>query len=554
MNIDPAQFSLMCATVATLDRERNDWIQLWRDIADYFIPKRYTWLESRNAGRLNRLRVNPKIVDGTGTFAGRVLASGMMSGITSPSRPWFKLRLAGFADDVNYAARVWLDEVERRILLVMAQSNFYNALALLYLDLVFFGTASMLIYEDVQNVICCHNQCLGEFYLAQNDRGQVDTFCRKFTYTVKQTVQAFGVENCSARVQEAYRMGGARLQEPVNIVHLIEPNDKRAGSLSPNFAVREYYWEEAHNDGKILRESGYFELPGVFPRWELTANDSYGTSPALDALGDVKQLQQETIRKAQSLDHMVKPHMLMDIQLMSRPTAMIPGGQTFIAGLNNGNVGAKPAFQFIPPIGEMTADIRDVQARIMRTFHNDLFRMISELETVRTATEIDARREEKLVLLGPVLERFENECLDPAINRIFNIMTRAGLIPPAPEDIQDANLEIQYVSILTAAQSAVDAVPLERFLQLVGNISAVYEGALDVPNWNELLVDYGRSIGVKAKHINSLDEIVAAQEQRQGLQGTATAIEGAQAGAQAAKTLAETDVGGGANALQMLLG
>lgn len=553
MQLDSQVLINLNNTMSALYQDRSDWYSVWKDIANYFLPKRYSWLQS-SAERRRYVGINTNIVDATGTNAGKTLASGMMNGVTSPARPWFKLRLAGYQDDLDYGSRVWLDEVERRMLLAMAESNFYNCLAVMYLDLVFFGTAAMTIYEDFENVFCCRNHCLGEYYLSQNSKGRVDTFGRIFNYNVKQTVQEFGEENCSDRVKEAWKQGGARLLENVEINHLIEPNDKRDGSLAKSFNYRETYWERGAQEGKVLARRGFFELPGIFPRWEVTGNDSYGTSPAMDALGDVKQLQQETIRKAQSLDYMVRPPMLFDIQLKHSPTAIVPGGQTFIAGLSNGHVGGKPAFQIQPPINELTVDIRDVQTRIRETFHNDLFKMISQLETVRSATEIDARREEKLVLLGPVLERFNNEALDPGISRIFNIMQRAGLLPPAPRSIQQRKLEIQYVSILSAAQSAVGVIPTERFLQVIGNVSAVYPKALNIPNWDEMLLDYGRDIGVKAKNMNSREDIMAQAQADDERAAMASGLEAAQVASESAKNLSQTEVGGGANALQRLIG
>jgi hypothetical protein len=540
-------------TMTALHQDRSDWYSVWRDIANYFLPKRYSWLQSP-AERRRYIGINTNIVDATGTNAGKILASGMMNGVTSPARPWFKLRLAGFEDDLDYASRVWLDDVERKMLLAMAESNFYNALAVMYLDLVFFGTAAMLIYEDYENIFCCRNPCLGEYYVAQNSKGRVDTFGRIFNFTVKQLVQEFGEENCSENVRQAWKFGGARLQENYEVHHLVEPNDKRAGSVSRTFDFRETYWETSSQEATVLAHRGYHELPGIFPRWEVTGNDNYGTSPAFDALGDVKQLQQETIRKAQSLDYMVRPPMLLDVQMKHSPTAMVPGGQTFIAGLSNGHVGGKPAYQIQPPINELTLDIRDVQARIRETFHNDLFKMISQLETVRSATEIDARREEKLVLLGPVLERFNNEALDPGITRIFNIMNRAGLLPAPPRSLQNRRLEIQYVSILSAAQSAVGVIPTERFLQVIGNVSSVYPKALNIPNWDELLLDYGRDIGVKAKNMNSREAIAEQAEADDQRAAMASGLEAAQVASESAKNLSQTEVGGGANALQRLIG
>jgi hypothetical protein len=199
-------------------------------------------------------------------------------------------------------------------------------------------------------------------------------------------------------------------------------------------------------------------------------------------------------------------------------------------------------------------DIAQVQQRIKETFHNDLFRMISNLDTVRSATEIDARREEKLVLLGPVLERFENEALDPAIQRIYAIMDRAGLVPEPPPEVAGAELEIQYVSVLTAAQTAVATIPIERWVGFIGNMAAVRPDVLNIPDWEETIRYYGTQLGVPAKLAlpREVSEAASAQQAQQSQLAQEAATGGTLA--DAGKTLSETDVGGGANALAQIMG
>lgn len=540
--------------IAGLRQDRLPWWEHWRELADYYLPRRYRWLLS--AQENTRIKgKNPYILDPTGTHAARILASGMMNGITSPSRPWFKLRIAGFDFETDYAARVWLDEVTRRMQLVLSESNFYNALAVMYLDLSVFGTSSMLIYDDLDKVIHCYVPALGEYYLAQDPRMRVNTFARQFTYQVHQCVDEFGIENVSETVAQLYRQKGANWHKSVTVNHLIEPNVGPAGvQLPKSFQYREYYWENAGptEDGKMLAVKGYNELPLIAPRWELFANDSYGSSPAMDALADVVQLQHETKKKGQGLDKLVSPPIIADIQLEHKPTAFMANGITFVA--NSANVGAKAVYTVNPPLAEMTADIREVQARIRQAFHNDLFQMISQLETVRSATEIDARREEKLVLLGPVLERFENEALDPALNRVFNVMMRRGLLPEIPPELEGAEIEIQYVSILSSAQSAVGTIPTERWLQLIGQTAAVYPGALDLPDFDGLLRDYARDVGVPQKNVRSTDAIQSLREKRMQEEQNQQMLDAAQPLTESAKNLSQADVGGGANALQRIIG
>jgi len=549
VQINESKRKLLTHTLDQLQRDRYPFWTLWREIADFFLPKRYVWLQSDKERRVRNAK-NPFILDSTGTRAARILASGMMNGITRPSAPWFTLSVPGYDDDGG-PIQQWADEVTRRMMVIMAESNFYNAMAVLYLDLVTFGTAAVLIYEDTDTVIRCYNPALGEFYLAQDFRLSVNTFAREFKQTVHQIVSRWGKDNVSDTIKQAWTQGGARLLEEFDICHLIQPNNDGQSDVPSSFQYRETYWEKACQQSQVLDQRGFHELPGIFPRWELTANDAYGTSPAMDALPDVIQLQQETKRKAQGLDKMINPPIIADVQLQHRPTALLPNGITYIAGANN--VGVKPLYQITPPLGEITKDIQEVQQRIQLTFHNDLFQMISQLETVRSATEIAARQEEKLVLLGSVLERFENEALDPAITRIFAIMNRSGLLPEAPPEIADQELAIQYVSILSTAQRAVAAIPTERWLQVIGNISGVAPQVLNVPNFEELIRNSGLAIGVQARDMHTreeIEEISAAQAQKlqqdQAMAAGKDLIDGAQ-------TLSQTDVGGGANALQQVL-
>lgn len=554
VSISPQESTRLMGVISALRDDRYPFWTLWRDIANYFLPKRYVWLQSTKEARIRAAR-NQFILDSTGTTAGRVLAAGLMNGITSPSRPWFSLRIPGH-DDEGGAVTLWCDDCTRKMQQVMSESNFYNSMAVLYLDLVFFGTASSLIYEDPESVIRCYNSALGEYYLAMDDTGRVNTFAREMTQTVGQLVSWFGQENLSQTSQSlAKNKDGGSKHKSVEIIHLIEPNFPDSG-VAKKFDFIETYWEKGVTD-RVLARSGFNEIPGIFPRWELTGNDNYGTSPGMDALPDVIQLQHETKRKAQGIDKMISPPIVADVQLQHRPTALMPNGITYVAGANS--IGAKPLYQITAPIQELTEDIRDVRGRIQEIFHNPLFNMISQLETVRSATEIDARREEKLVLLGPVLERFENEALDPAIERIFNIMLRKGMFLPPPDEVAGKPVEIQYVSILATAQRAIAAAPTERWLQLIGNISPIIQLApnaktiLNIPNWDELVRNYGLSIGVEARNMFTREQVQAQDEADAKAAQAAQATQDAGAVVAAGKQLSDTDVGGGANALQMLL-
>lgn len=537
--------SKLNAQIEAMRAERNSWWTHWKDLADFILPRRYRWLVTPN--QQNRgSAINGKILDSTGTIAARVCASGMMSGVTSPTRPWFKLNIDDITSEGSNEVSLWLGEVERRMMRVFSESNFYNSMAVLYLDLVVFGSGCVLIYQDFDDVIRCHNPALGEFFFAVSDRQEVNTVGRELAMTVAQVVEKFGIENVSDSVRAAYNTGGASLSREVIVRHLIRPN---TGELPKPMKFVECYWE-ASESVKYLRKTGFREAPFLGVRWDVTANDPYGRSPGMDALGDIKQLQQETLRKAQAIDKLVNPPMLADVQLKNQPASILPGGITYIAGQNN--IGMKPIYQINPPVQEIMLDIQALQLRISNIFFNDLFQMISQLNTVRSATEIDARREEKLVLLGPVLERFENEALGKAIDRTFGIMQRGGLLPPAPEVVQGKPLQVQYVSMLSAAQSATATAAMERVIGLAGSISAVNPTVNDNINFDTLIQLYGSKLGTDVRIFNAPEIVAEVRARRAAKEQQIEQLAMTRAAVDGANVLSKTEVGGGINALQAI--
>lgn len=533
--------------------DRYSWWTHWRELADYLIPKRYKWLITPNQGNRGS-PINQRIIDNTGTIALRVLSAGMMSGITSPGRPWFKLGTTNGALNDNSRVKLWLAECQRRMEVVFAESNFYTSLATVYQDLGAFGTGVMIIYQDFDDVIRCFNTCAGEYFLQNDDRQDTGTMGREFVLTVQQVADQFGLENCSETVRSAVQTGGAMLTREIIIRHLIERNTEHVAGApgTKGMPWRETYWEYGRTGEQFLRVRGFHEKPFIAPRWDIVGNDAYGRSPAMDSLGDIKMLQVEQKRKAQGIDKHVNPPLVAHTSLRNEPASMIPGGVTYVA--NMGDVGIKPTYTVNPDLTGLTADIKETQDRIKVTFFNDLFMMISQLDTVRTATEIDARREEKLIQLGPVLERFENEALDPAITATFNIMLRGGLLPAIPPELAGQQIKVEYISMLAEAQRAASTTAIERLFGFAGNLAAAKPEALDNLDFDEAIEEYADLLGVSPKIIVATAKVVQLRAARNQQMQQQASMQNSMAAAQGAETLSNTDVGGGQNALQKILG
>ena len=552
--------------IIALRNARYSWWAHWRELADYFLPRRYRWLVVPNQSNRGS-PINQHIIDSTGCIAARNCASGILSGKSSPIRPWFKLKLGRQDSTQSTPTSLWLAECERLMYLVFHESNFYNSIATFYADLVVFGTATMLVYEDFDNVIHCINPCAGEFYLANDAKNRPTTFYREFTMTISSVVEEFGLDACSDNVQRLYKQpNGTGLSKEIVIGHAIEPHteDKVEEYGIPSaFKFRECYWElgSAQQGGSashgLLRCRGFFERPNIAGRWDLVSNDAYGRCPAMDALGDQKQLQLESRRKAQAIDKMVNPPMVADIQLKNQPASLLPGSVTYVAGFSSsGKPGFSSVYDTRFPVQEITEDLNEVRQRISKTFYNDLFQVISQYETRSnvSATEIDARKAEALIMIGPVLERIDNEVLGPVIERVFAIMVRAGVIPPPPQEIAGLVMTTEFVSMLAQAQSAAQTGGIERLLSLAGNLAGVDPAVMDNIDIDYTLDKFSALMGNDPKMIRSPDQLQAIRSARQFQQEQARKAELAEQLAKGAQTLSRTDVGGGMNALQAMTG
>ena len=261
----PTLYAHLEARFNMLRNWRYSWWVYWRVLAEFFAPRRYVWLVVANKmWRGNP--INDAIIDSTGLQALRTCASGMWSGLTNPSRPWLKLDRALPWIELDADGKAWLEDSQERVYTVLAGSNYYTTMAQAFQDLPFIGTAPPIMYEDSQDVIRMYLPVAGEYYLAAGARLDIDTLYREFTYTMIETVEFAGFDNCPLNVQQAFIAGGGRLDEEVVICHAIEPNfpvakrgerpEKGKLDILPDyFTWREVYWVKGNKSDKAAFDS-----------------------------------------------------------------------------------------------------------------------------------------------------------------------------------------------------------------------------------------------------------------------------------------------------------
>jgi len=567
----PLQIRTFNKRLEALRAESNNYECIWQELSDYHLAHRGRFLttETNRASNVNYTR-NTTQINNTSRMASRTLASGMMSGITSPARPWFRLGTgAGTADLKSEAVSQWLHDVEKIMYQVFSQSNLYNSLHQIYSELGVFGVGALGVYQDFDNVIWCKPYTIGSYYVGLNGKNEADSFYREYEISVAQCIKQFGKENVSSHVLHQWDSGNTEAY--VQIVHAVEPNDDRDmnSPLARDKAWRSVYYEcgDAQRRGisgrgirkdvgkdKFLKISGFDEFPVMIPRWDVTAEDTYATDcPGMTALGDTKALQLAERRKYQAIDVLVNPPLQGPSSLKNKvpDEGLAPGDVVYHEGTNGGLTSIYQNYR--PEINVIQQEIQITENRIKRAFYEDLFLMLAQTDRRQiTAREVAEKHEEKLLMLGPVLERLHTELLDPLIDRTFNILQENGVFPVPPPELQNSELNVEYVSVLAQAQQLVNLGAVDRIIQFTGSAAALWPEARHKIDINKAVDGYSEALGIDPSVVRGEDEAAEmAQAEQQAAQQAAQVQQAGQAAA-AAKTASDIDVSDGSAVAEVM--
>jgi hypothetical protein len=527
-----------------LQQEAFKWQSGWQDLSKYVDPTRGLFNGDRS--KIGKTIDHQTLLDSHATRAKRITASGMQTGMTDPSRPWFKLTMENFILANVPGVREWVDEVSRRIIEVMNKSNIYRVFLNCYEELVTFGTGCFLVLEDFDDVIRGRSFTIGEYYLGTDHKGRVNAFAREFEMTASQMDKEFGRESLSGQVIAALQNN--QPDAIFKIKHLIESNDTRIEGYKDflNMPYRSIYWESGDGSEKCLAKRGFKVFPVIAPRWDsITTNMTFGYGPSWHALGDIRQLQETTKDKLIAQEKYHNPPMLEDASVTGH-TNYLPGGITKSSS-NVPNAGVRPAYQINPAIEAFELAIENLYKKIDNHMFADIFLMISNLDNgQQTAFEIAKREQEKMMLLGPILHGLNEEMHAPVIDLIFFYMNEAGMIPAPPQEIEGMELKVQYISILAQAQKMMEVQQIQQTVAFVGELAA----AGQVQAWDNVDIDKAVNKindlnGSPADIMIDKEQVAQARKARAIQQNQALAMEAASQAAKTGKDLSQSPVGTG---------
>jgi len=514
-----------------LDSQYQPYGDLYKEVTDYLLPAHGSYLDRGDPSQSQNVYRYDKIIKSVGSRANQIFGAGMQGGLCSPSRRWFRMTMAD-PDLADFSpVKKWLHQCEQIMYKLYAGSNFYTEAHKVFETEGGFGNAVIIQEKDPYSAIRFKCFDIGEYRLACGADGQVDTCYRKLWMTAKQIAEMFGTDNVSNAIKSCLN-DDKNPYRYFEIMHVVEPRTNRDPSKmdNTNMAYKSCWMEAADNQGKLLRNSGFEEKPFAAPRWRTVNQGAYGLGPGIEAVGAAKMLLEMQKNLIKGMHKQVDPPLNVPSQFKDM-ISLLPGAANYT---DSADAKITPIMAINPDLAGLQALINEDAFQVGQVFFNDLFMMIMNADRAgreMTATEILQRKEEKMLLLGPAIDRQLKEFLNPMITRTFHICLGGGLIPPPPPDVEGQSWEVEFVSVLAQAQKLVDGQSMSAYLNEAERVVQFDPNLAFKTNFEKYLEEYGEVVGIAPEIIRTEDEyaeiiagIMQAQQQREQMEQAQAAV------------------------------
>lgn len=488
--------------------------QTWRECFDYTHPLRGSGLQGTDLDAQSGKQRKARILDGTGTDGARTLASALVGGLTPPNALWFKMERRQASQD----ELTWFDNSSESLWENIHASNYDAQAYELMTDVVDAGWGVLYIDEDRQKGgFAFELWPMSECYCATTKTGgAIDTVYREFQYTAEQAVKEYGADNLSP---DTVKLARDKPDERVDFVHAIYPRETYAVNAlrAKNLPIASCHVEVKAK--KLVRESGYHEMPAIAPRWMVLPKSVYAVGPAFDALPDMKELNEIKALELANLDIAVAGMWIAEDDGVLNPRTIKIGARKVIV--------ANSVDSMKPLTTGADFQITFTKEEMLRNAIRKAF-MADQLDPqdgpVKTATEIHVRVELIRQLLGPMYGRIQSEYLRPLLDRCFGLALRAsqrlwamgmpGVFDPPPDTLKGKEFSIKFISPLARAQSLEEVSAMDRHEAALGAIAAVKPEVLDTYNFDAAARKRSQLLGVPQSLIPSEDDVTATREAR----------------------------------------
>ena len=511
-----------------MQAQRRPYDAVWRKVAVFESDRMNMFAGTAQDNSYLALYRDPKDVDNTARQAIQIFSSGMLSGVSPPSDQWFTLRVAdqsGGDDLLKWRpVAAWLESLEKIFFNDFIAKNFYTQQVSSYKHVGMYGIQCMYVGYDDDIGTFYRDVPVDEIYVSNDYAGRVNCVFRDMTITVQQAMELFGKENLSPTLREMTRRNDFNPNARIRVVHAVYKKSPGYENILGNNKLPyvSFYFEP--DEDHLINESGFESLPYIVTRAYSDGRSPYSISPGTVALADVLMINEMKSLMLQAGQLSVAPPMLMpDRGLVGRMNYKPSAINTY---RKDGTMSVED-FRPMPLVGEFKLAmelLQGAQKDINNAFFVDLFLMIhnrvmgqggGQATGTPTATEIQQLATEKSFLLAPILINQQQENFNRLFERVFEMMKKQpGKLPRMPQELVNAQLDIQYVSPLVRAQQSVKTMQMLQALQDMQMIAQVYPEVADIVDGDLVVRKILENRGMPQSCVKEVEEVLMAREER----------------------------------------
>ena len=530
----PEQLKSLMADHDELRGNRYYWEGHWQDIRELVRPAGEEIRKVTTPGRVK----NQFTYDSTAADSCVELAGGLQSFLMSPGQRWFDLAIAGEPEiSQDFETVAWLQETADAIYAQFQSpvTQFNLAVSEAMIDICSYGTTAVAEEWNSKEGMCLFRTSpLRDCWIRENSDAKVDSLHRSFRMTIRQLVQQFGEDAIPEKVRQNPQ-NPASLNREWEVIHIVRPRtDRNIRSFTKTNMPFASFWI-LRDTGDLLLESGFREFPFMVPRWLKLSDETYGRSPAMLTLPDIKMLNAMAKTFIKVSQKIADPPLVLPNDGFMLPINTHPGSMIFK------EPGSEPIEQL--PSGERNLPItwevlKGQQEKVRQGFFIDFLRLGKENKEM-TATEVQDRRDEKLRFLAPMLGRQESEFLGPVIKRTYNLLRWHDKIREAPPSMQGKTLRVEYVSPAAKAQQGIKGINMGRYIQEILPLAEVSPGVMDTIDFDAYAQELAVLRNVDRTILRDPEEIATIRDERKEMEQAQQMAQLAEPASKAMKNIAE---------------
>ena len=506
------------------------WATQWQEIADYVLPRKNSIIVQRLAGTKRTQR----LFHSTPLRCREKLSRAIDGALTPSTMRWLYMMFEDAELNKDQNAAVWCDQVGELLLTDLDRSNFYGESSEVTTDFVTFANA--LMFAEQKESPRPHEfggfqfktEQIGRYAWSEAKDGSINTVFRELTMSAQAIKDKWKgtpdeIIDKEAKTPEAERA----------VIHCVVPNEDYSPGWRSVYLLQQSRYK--------LDESKFDDWPFFGVRPTVASGETYGRWITDDAMPDIRSLNKLREFKLRIAAFIAAPPMSQNGDVVG-PARLVPLGMTTVrSGTPRGDaVGPLfPAGTFDVRAAEMNE--QGLEANIRALYHDDELQLPNGPQM--TAEEVRARRDQMLMILGPVVYgRIKSDYLDKLVHFMFEKRRKANALPPLPASVQAAlqskrvRLVAKYDGPIARAQRASDVTAITQWMgvaQAIATVEQTSAPVLDSMDMDEAIRVSGRRLGVPPSLIR--DEQGTAQVRQQKAQQQADEQKQAQA-AQAAES------------------